>query len=355
MSSRIVQCVINICEGRNQDCISAVTEAIQDTHGCTLLDVDSCNTTNRTVYTFVGDPYAVVHGALCAARVVKDRIDMRTHQGSHPRIGAMDVVPFVPIANVSMETCVNCANEFARQLASELGMPSYLYEYACTQGEHRRTLRQLRGDGEYEGLEKKLQDPKWAPDYGSAKFIPEWGVTAVGARNFLIAYNVNILSTEEHAHRLALNLREQGRNDGQPGKCRSVNAIGWYVEELKMAQVSMNLEHYEVTGMHQVIELCKEEAAKLGVAVAGSEIIGMVPLRAVLMAADFYIQREGLFVLDQDVKIRLAVERLGLSSIKPFVPSKRIIDLVVSDGGAHTMANISVRRYIEAVASRSTC
>src|SRR5436190_9838997 len=192
---KLVECVPNFSEGRDRDVIDAIAEAIRRTAGCTLLDVDPGRSTHRTVYTFVGAPAAVVEGALAAARVARQRIDMRTHRGEHARIGALDVCPFVPVSGVSMEECVACALEFGRRLAEELGVPVYLYEEAARQ-QHRRTLRQIRA-GEYEGLAEKIARADWKPDFGPATFVPSWGATATGARRFLIAYNVNLLATKE--------------------------------------------------------------------------------------------------------------------------------------------------------------
>lgn len=213
---KIVECVPNFSEGRNRETIDAIAAAIRETPGCTLLDVDPGKSTNRTVYTFVGDPQAVVQGALNSARVAHTRIDMRSHKGEHPRMGAMDVCPFIPVANVSMQACVDIANTFGQRIAEALGVPVYLYEAAAHE-DYRRKLPQIR-QGEYEGLANRLKDPRWKPDFGPAEFVPRWGATATGARSFLIAYNVNILGTSNQAHRIALNLREAGRGEGAPGR-----------------------------------------------------------------------------------------------------------------------------------------
>jgi glutamate formiminotransferase len=294
---KIVECVPNFSEGRNENVIEEIAEAIRQTPGCVLLDVDPGKSTNRTVYTFVGEPSAVVQGALNAARVARKLIDMRHHKGEHPRIGALDVCPFVPVANVTMDECVECAKEFARRASEELGIPVYLYEFAQPL-EYRKKLSQIR-EGEYEGLAEKIKKPEWKPDYGPAEFIPEWGATVAGARNFLIAYNVNILGTKEQAHRIALNIREAGRGPNEPGLFKEVRAIGWWVEEYNMAQVSINLTNFKVTPPHIVFEEIKRQAAKLKVGVVGSELVGLIPLEAILMAAEYYIERENLFILDE--------------------------------------------------------
>lgn len=347
---KIVECVPNFSEGRNRDVIDAIAEAVRRTPGCTLLDADPGASTNRTVFTFVGPPEAVVEGALAMARVARQRIDMRTHSGAHPRLGALDVCPFVPVAGVSMEDCVRCAQEFGRRAAEELGIPVYLYEAAARQ-EHRKSLKQIRS-GEYEGLAAKIVRPEWQPDFGPATFVPEWGATVTGARFFLIAYNVNLLGTKEQAHRIALSIREQGRSASEPGRLKATKAIGWWVDEYDLAQVSINLDDYTVTPPHAAYEACAEEARALKLAVAGSEIVGLVPLRALLMAAEHYIRKEGLFIVDERQKIRLAVERLGLNSVSRFDPDKRVIEYMVGRRD-EPLAGLSVRAFVELLGART--
>jgi glutamate formiminotransferase/formiminotetrahydrofolate cyclodeaminase len=348
---QLVECVPNFSEGRDRATIDAIADAVRATAGCTLLDVDPGASTNRTVYTFVGEPGAVVEGALAAARVARLRIDMRRQSGEHPRVGAMDVCPFVPVSGVTMDDCVALANDLGRRLAAELGVPVYLYGHAA-KADHRRTLQQIRA-GEYEALAERVDKPEWAPDYGPAAFVPEWGATCAGARDFLIAYNVNVLGTKEQAHRIALNVREQGRGPGEPGRLPAVRAIGWWVEEYGLAQVSINLEDYRETPPHVAFEACVEEARALSLAVAGSELVGLIPLRAVLMAAEHYVAKENLFILDERQKVRLAVERLGLSSVQPFVPEKRIIEYMIPNADDEPLASTSVRGFVELLGSRT--
>jgi glutamate formiminotransferase/formiminotetrahydrofolate cyclodeaminase len=348
---KLVECVPNFSEGRERAVIDAIADAIRRSPGCTLLDVDPGASTNRTVYTFVGAPESVVGGALAGARMARERIDMRRQKGEHPRIGALDVCPFVPVSGVTMDDCVALANEFGRRAAEELGVPVFLYGHAA-RADHRRTLQQIRA-GEYEGLAERLAKPEWKPDYGPAAFVPEWGASCAGARDFLIAYNVNVLGTKEQAHRIALDIREAGRGPGQPGKLKAVRAIGWWVEEYALAQVSINLEDFRTTPPHVAFEACQERARAIGLAVAGSELVGLIPLEALLMAADHYITKEGLFVLDERQKIRLAVERLGLSSVSPFVPGKRIIEHMVPKGNDEPLASMSVRAFVEELGARS--
>ena len=348
---KLVECVPNFSEGRNQETITAIANAIENTKDCTLLDVDSGASTNRTVYTFVGSPEAVVEGALNAAKEAKARIDMSQHTGEHPRFGAMDVCPFIPIANTSMEECVNVAKNFGKRLSETLQVPVYLYEKAA-QHHYRMKLPDVR-KGEYEGLVSRLQDPDWQPDFGPATFVPSWGATATGAREFLIAYNVNILGTPNQAHRIALDLREAGRGPQDPGSLKEVKGMGWFVEEYNMAQVTVNLTDYSVTPIHLFFESVKEKARELKVGLAGSELVGLVPLEAILMAADYYIEKEKLFIYEEAQKVRLAIERLGLNSVAPFNPNERIIEYAVAEKSVEPLASMSVRGFIEAVAARS--
>lgn len=349
---KIVECVPNFSEGRDAEVIEAIALAIRETPGCSLLDVDPGISTNRTVYTFVGSPEDIVEGALSAARVARQRIDMRMHTGEHPRMGAMDVCPFIPVANVSMNECVEISNVFAERASEELGVPFYLYEEAATR-DYRKKLPQIR-QGEYEALKDRIVRDDWKPDYGPAEFIPEWGAAVTGARFFLIAYNVNLLATPNQAHRIALNLREAGRGKDAPGLLKEVKGMGWFVDEYNVAQVSVNLTNYRVTPMHILFEEAKREARELNVAVVGSEIVGLIPLDAILEAAEYYIEKENLFILDEDQKIRLVVERLGLASVAPFIPKEKIIEYQVEEEASEPLAGLSVRCFIEEVAARTS-
>lgn len=349
---KIIECVPNFSEGRDSGVIEAIAASIRSTSGCTLLDVDPGQSTNRTVYTFVGSPEAVVEGALNAARMARERIDMRTHTGEHPRMGALDVCPFVPVANVSMEECVAVSRDFARRAAEELGVPFFLYEAASEQV-YRRSLPQIR-EGEYEGLAERLKQPEWQPDFGPARFVPEWGATVTGARNFLIAYNVNILGTPNQAHRIALNLREAGRGPEEPGRLTDVKGMGWFVDEYNLAQVTVNLTNYRATPPHVFFAAVQEEAEKLQVGVAGSEIVGLLPLEAMLMAAEHYIAKENLFIYEEDQKIRLVVDRLGLNAVAPFSPADKIIEYRVAETPTEPLAGSSVRAFIEQIGARTS-
>ncbi|XP_030436353.1 formimidoyltransferase-cyclodeaminase isoform X2 [Gopherus evgoodei] len=350
--SKLVECVPNFSEGNNKEVIDAIGESISQTPGCVLLDVDAGPSTNRTVYTFVGSPDAVVEGALRAARVAFQFIDMGKHRGEHPRMGALDVCPFIPVRNVTMEECIRCANLFGQQLSVELGVPVYLYGEAARK-ESRKSLPAIRA-GEYEALLEKLTKAEWAPDFGSASFVPRWGATVTGARTFLIAYNINLLCTKELAHRIALNIREQGRAKDQPGRLKKVQGMGWYLDEENIAQVSTNLLDFEITSLHTVYEEVCKDARELSLPVVGSQLVGLVPKKAMLDAAEYYIQKENLFILEEEQKIRLVVSRLGLDSLSPFNPQERIIEYLVQSGQADGgLVSKSLHTLVRAVGARS--
>lgn len=350
--SKIVECVPNISEGRDKNIIDACAEAVRKVQGAKLLDVDPGKSTNRTVFTFVGNPESVVEAAFRFSKTAYELIDMTKHSGEHPRMGAVDVVPFVPVADVTIEECIKCAKKYGDRVGTELGVPVYLYELA-SENPARKMLKQIRA-GEYEGLKEKIYKPEWKPDFGPQEFIAKSGATVTGVRFFLIAYNVNILGTKEQAHRIALNIREQGRSEKEPGKLKAVKGIGWYVDEYNMAQVSMNLDNYKITPPHIAFEECKKEARALKLAVCGSELVGLIPLEAILMAADYYIKKEKLFILDEKQKIRLVVEKLGLSSISPFIPEKRIIEYMIDSGSNEPLASMSIRNFVELVGARTS-
>ncbi len=349
---KIVECVPNISEGRDEKIINACADAVRKVAGVTLLDVDPGKSTNRTVFTFVGDPDTVVEAAFQFAKTAFELIDMSKHHGEHPRMGAVDVCPFVPVANVTTEDCVECSKRYGKRVGEELGVPVYLYEEASANPD-RKSLRQIRA-GEYEGIKDKIHKPEWKPDFGPQEFVPKSGATATGSRFFLIAYNVNILGTKEQAHRIALNIREQGRNNDEPGRLQAIKAIGWYVDEYNMAQVSINLDNYTITPPHVVFEECAKDAKEMNLAVCGSELVGLIPLEAMLMAAEFYIKKENLFILDEKQKIRLVIERLGLSSVSQFIPEKRIIEYMIEEKGNEPLASMTVRDFVELVGARTS-
>nr|XP_046237793.1 formimidoyltransferase-cyclodeaminase isoform X2 [Scatophagus argus] len=349
--AQLVECVPNFSEGRNKEVIDAISAAISGTSGCSLLDVDPGASTNRTVYTFVGSPEAVVDGALNAARQAFSLIDMSKHSGEHPRTGALDVCPFIPVQNVSMEDCVNCANVFGQKLAEMLHVPVYLYGEAARK-ETRRSLPSVRA-GEYEALPEKLKRDGWAPDFGPSVFVPSWGATVTGARKFLIAYNVNLIGTKEQAHRIALDIREQGRGKDQPGLLQKVQGMGWYLDEANIAQVSTNILDYELTPLHTVYEEICRDAEELKLPVVGSQIVGLIPLKALLDSADFYIRRDQLFILEEEHKVRLVISKLGLDSLGPFNPKERIIEYMVRPQEDSQLVSLSLQQFVQRVGART--
>ena len=365
--SPLVECVPNFSEGRDKSVIDAISRAISGVSGVRLLDVDAGADTNRTVYTFVGTPDAVSEAAFRGAVEAASLIDMSKHQGAHPRMGALDVCPIVPVSGVTMDQCVEAARALGRRLAEELALPVYFYEYAATRPE-RRNLADIRA-GEYEGLRQKLADPAWTPDAGPAVVNERLGATVVGAREFLIAYNVNVNSRDQKlANEVALNIREagrlkrdsknqvvtdeQGREMRVPGRLKAVRAIGWYIEQYRQAQVSVNLLSYRTTPLHEVFETTREEAGKLGLVVTGSELVGMTPLEPLVEAGRFYLRKQGRSAgLPERELVELAIRTLGLSQLSPFDPDKRIIEYAVRVAGP--LASMTIERFADEVSSSS--
>ncbi|UJR28334.1 hypothetical protein I4U23_009576 [Adineta vaga] len=350
---KVIECVPNFSEGQRKEVIDTIAHAIAGVEGVALLDIDPGLSTNRTIYTFVGHPQAVIEAALAGARAAYNLIDMTRHTGEHPRIGAMDVVPFVPVQNATMADCIEIAREFADRLAIELNVPVYLYGEA-QEREYRQDLSQIR-EGEYEALYSKIRKQEWKPDFGPTEFIPSWGATCVGARKFLIAYNINLLGTKEQAHRIALNVREQGRSKDEPGKLKCVRGLGWWLEESNLAQISLNLTDFEITNIHIAYNQCVTEAESLNIGICGSQIVGLIPLKPVLMAAEYLIQKENLFILDEDQKIRLVIQRLGLNSITPFIPKERIIEYIIREREGHddSINSMEIKDLIKHISARS--
>jgi glutamate formiminotransferase/formiminotetrahydrofolate cyclodeaminase len=365
--SRLVECVPNFSEGRNRAVIDAIADAIKGVAEVKLLDVDPGADTNRTVYTFVGPPEAVADAAVKAAHKAYELIDMSRHQGAHPRIGAMDVCPIVPIAGVTMDECVEVARGIGRRIGDELRLPVYFYEYAAT-SEQRRSLADIRA-GEYEGLERKLQDPAWAPDAGPARFDPRFGAPVVGAREFLIAYNVNLNTRDRKlANEIALTIRENGRlaRDAKgnvvvddkgsqvraPGRLKAVRAIGWYIDQYRQAQVSINLINYKTTPLHVVFETVREEAEKLGLIVTGSELVGLMPLQPLIEAGRFYLRKQGKSAgAPEREVIETAVRSLGLDQLAPFDAEKKVIEYQFRTRGP--LVSMPVDRFVDEVSSES--
>ncbi len=340
MNPKIIECVPNFSEGRNQKVLDAIADAVRSVKSVTLLSFEPDADYNRSVMTFVGNPEDIADAALAAARVAAELIDMTTHKGEHPRLGAIDVVPFVPVSGVTMVDCVAVAKTFGERLAAELGIPAFLYEYAAS-SPARANLANIR-KGEYEGLAAKLQDPAWRPDFGEPVFNPRSGATVTGARKFLIAYNVNLDTPDASiANEIALRVRESGRvlkdDAGQPvkdekgktvkvpGTLKAVKAMGVYMERHNIAQVSMNLVDFEVTGMHTAFEEVKRQATELGVTVTGSELVGLAPLEAIRRAG----RVSAGDTADDAALVSSAVGSLGLEQLDAFDPKKKIIEFMI--------------------------
>ncbi len=331
---QIVECVPNISEGRRGDVIDAVVAAAAAVDGVSVLDVDPGQETNRTVITFVGAPDAVVEGAFELIVRARQLIDMREHAGAHPRQGAVDVVPFVPVSGVSMDECVELARQLGERVGRELELPVFLYELAATRSE-RRSLSACRV-GEYESLSRRFAEPEWAPDFGPARFDERFGAVTIGARKFLVAYNVDLNVTDKRwANRVAFDVREKGRTvraaDGtrvqEPGLLEAVRGLGWYIPEYGRAQVSMNLVDLDVTPVHVAFDTCEQRAQARGMRVTGSEIVGLIPRGSILAAGRHYLQRMGRSrgVPERDL-VQSAVLSLGLSDVAPFEPQERVIE-----------------------------
>jgi len=367
----LVECVPNFSEGRDLAVIAEITAAIEAVDGVSLLDVDPGAATNRTVVTFVGSPNAVVEAAVAAGSTAAAVIDMAIHMGEHPRFGAMDVCPFVPVRGVSMDEVAALAIEAGRRLG-EAGTSVYLYEHAAT-APHRRNLASVRA-GEYEGLEEKLQDPQWAPDFGPATLNPRAGATAVGARDFLVAYNVNLNTTStRRANAVAFDVREKGRmqrsgdpltgdivrNEDDspvwtPGSLRAVKAIGWFIDEYGIAQISMNLTDISVTPVHVAFDEVVDRAAARGLRVTGSEIVGMVPLHVLLDAGRHYLgkQQRSLGV-GEDELVKIAVRSLGLEDLAPFDPMEKVIEYRLGERRRGDLVGRSVAEFVRVTAGDS--
>ncbi|MHC4449317.1 MAG: glutamate formimidoyltransferase [Planctomycetota bacterium] len=369
---RIIECVPNFSEGRDPAVIDQITAQVETVDGVRLLDVDPGAATNRTVVTIAGDPDAVVEAAFRAIRKAAELIDMSTHSGEHPRFGATDVCPLVPVSGVTMEETVEYARALARRLGEELGLTIYCYENAAA-SEERRNLATVRA-GEYEGLEARLKDPKWKPDFGPATFNARSGATAVSARDFLVAYNINLNTTStRRANAIAFDVREQGRvktEDGSvsgkpvldengekvriPGALKCVKGIGWYIEEYGVAQISMNLTNTSVTPVHIAFdEVCRRAEAR-GIRVTGSELVGLVPLASILDAGRYFLrkQQRSVGVSDREL-IKIAVKTMGLDELSPFDSNEKIIEYAIADRSSKQLVDLSLRDFVEETASES--
>ncbi|MCK9292062.1 MAG: glutamate formimidoyltransferase [Bacteroidales bacterium] len=370
---KLIECVPNFSEGRDMRVIKQITDVIEAVEGVELLDVDPGADTNRTVVTFVGTPDEVIEAAFQAVKRASEVIDMRKHSGEHPRMGATDVCPLVPIANISMEETVAYAHKLAERIGNELSIPVYCYEHAASTPE-RRNLANNRA-GEYEGLPEKLADPKWKPDFGPAVFNAKAGATAVGARDFLIAFNVNLNTTStRRANAIAFDVRERGRplREGNPltgkivkdekgnpiyvpGSLKEVKAIGWYIEEYGVAQISMNLTNISITPVHIAFnEVCTKAQAR-GIRVTGSELVGLIPLKAMIDAGKYFLKKQQRSLgVDESELIKIAVKSMGLDELKPFKPDEKIIEYVLAKrSGQKRLIDLSASAFVDKAASES--
>ena len=371
--NQIIECVPNFSEGRNQEIINEISEAISNTKGVHLLNVDPGQATNRTVMTFVGDPDSVISAAFNAIKTASEKIDMSKHSGEHPRFGATDVCPLIPVSNITFEELIPYAETLAKKVSEELNIPIYLYEHSARE-DKRRNLANIRS-GEYEGLSKKINSKEWKPDFGNA-FNKKSGATAIGVRDFLIAYNINLNTKSTRlANAIAFDVREKGRikrkghpvigeivydKDGNPdtipGSLKHVKAIGWYIEEFGIAQISMNLTNITKTPIHTVFEEVVKKANARGASVTGSELVGLIPLKSMIDAGKYFLKKQNRSIGIPEVDIiKIAIESLGLNQLKDFNPTKNIIeyylDKITNKNG--NLIDLSSRSFSDEV-SRET-
>lgn len=372
MAKQLIECVPNFSEGRDMGIMKQITDVIESVEGVKLLDVDPGKATNRTVVTFVGEPEPVIEAAFLAIKKAGELIDMRKHKGEHPRFGATDVCPLIPISGITMDEVVQYAHKLGKRVGDELGIPVYHYEYAATEPK-RKNLATVRA-GEYEGIPEKIAKPEWKPDYGPAKFNPLTGNVAISARDFLIAYNVNLNTTSvRRANSVAFDVREAGRikregdpitgkivtdTDGnpvrEPGACKAVKGIGWYIEEYGIAQISMNLTNINITPLHVAFEETRKSANSRGLRVTGSELVGLVPLQSMLDAGKYFLRQQQRSVgVSESELIKIAVKSLGLDDLVPFDPDKKIIEYQLRDAGLKPLINMTLTSFADETASES--
>lgn len=372
MIKRLIECVPNFSEGINLGIIKQITDQIESVPGVRLLDVDPGKATNRTVVTFVGSPEEVIEAAFLAIKKACEVIDMRNHKGEHPRFGATDVCPFVPVSGVTMEEAAGYARQLASRVGTELKFPVYCYEFAATE-EKRRNLANVRS-GEYEGLPDKLKDPEWKPDFGPDGFVPRTGAIAIGARNFLVAYNVNLNTTStRRANSIAFDIREAGRilREGDPvsgpvikdengdpvripGSLQKVKAIGWYIEEYGITQISINLTDITVTPIHVAFDEVCRKAEERGMRVTGSELVGLVPFSALYEAGKHYLrkQQRSTGIPDKEI-LKIAIKSLGLDDLKPFNPEEKIIEYILASEEKNPLISMTLSGFTDETASES--
>jgi len=368
MEMRLIECVPNFSEGRDDKIIAAITDAIKSVSGVKLLDVDPGVSTNRTVVTFVGEPESALEAAFQVIKTAQQLIDMRKHSGVHPRMGATDVCPFVPVSCVTMEECTKLAERLGQRVGEELKIPVYLYANSARRSD-RQSLADIR-KGEYEALPQKMKDPNFKPDFGPAEFNAQSGATVIGARPFLIAYNVNLnTKSKKLANEIALNIREAGRAEKGPdgailkdkdgvsikksGLLKACRAVGWYVDEYERAQISINLLDSSVTSMHHAFDACCKQAEEFGLRVTGSEIVGLVPLSAMIEAGRHYLAKQGRStgVSEQEL-VTTAIQSLGLADLAPFDPQNKIIEYKVRTA-EKLLIKKTVADFLDQLASES--
>lgn len=357
---QLIECVPNFSEGNDLNLIKQITDEIEKTDGVRLLNVDPGKATNRTVVTMVGEPARVIEAAFNAIKKAGELIDMSKHKGEHPRMGATDVCPLIPIANISMEETAKYAQQLAKRVGEELNIPVYLYE-AAQPDTSRNNLSVIRA-GEYEGFFKKIKEPKWKPDFGPDEFDPARGGTVIGARDFLVAYNINLNTTStRRANAIAFDVREAGRNIevgdkkiNQPGTLKSVKAIGWFIEEYGVAQISMNLTNINITPVHIAFdEVCTKATAR-GIRVTGSELVGLIPLKAMTDAGKYFLQKQQRSTgVSEKELIKIAIKSMGLDELGPFNPEERIIEYMLNDKNNSRLVSMTLTDFANETASES--
>ena len=360
MAQQLIECVPNFSEGNDLSIIKQITNEIESVEGVRLLNVDPGKATNRTVVTMVGEPANVIEAAFKAIKKAGELIDMSKHKGEHPRMGATDVCPLIPIANISMEETAKYAQQLAKRVGEELKIPVYLYE-AAQPDTTRNNLSVIRA-GEYEGFFNKIKEPQWKPDFGPAEFDAKRGGTVIGARDFLVAYNINLNTTStRRANAIAFDVREAGRNVevngqkvNQPGTLKSVKAIGWFIEEYGVAQISMNLTNINITPVHVAFdEVCTKATAR-GIRVTGSELVGLIPLKAMTDAGKYFLQKQKRSIgVSEKEQIKIAIKSMGLDELGPFNPEERIIEYMLGDEAGSRLINMKLNDFADLTASES--
>ncbi|HTB06527.1 MAG TPA: glutamate formimidoyltransferase [Bacteroidia bacterium] len=358
---KLIECVPNFSEGRDASIIRQIADQIESVDGVKLLDVDSGKATNRTVMTIVGNPQAVVDAVFLGIKKAAELIDMTKHKGEHPRMGATDVCPLIPLSNITVEETIKYANQLASRVGKELSIPVYLYELAQPD-EKRNNLSVIR-EGEYEGLSKKIKKAEWKPDFGPAEFNVRSGGTVIGVRDFLVAYNVNLNTTSvRRANSIAFDIRERGReivdekgNKKQvPGSLKAVKAIGWYIEEYGQAQVSINLTNINITPVHIAFEEADKKATERGMRVTGSELVGLIPLHAMLEAGKYFLKKQKRSVgVSEKELIHIAIKSLGLDELSEFDPEKKIIEYKMRKASDSALQSLSIADFADKTASES--